>query len=107
MKDLLVSTVLVRGRRRPHHVSGGGLADALGHKFREDCGVQDVAGVDEGARGRCGKLRKAGDGLLCGDKGTVDVDDVVACLLGNGDGERVVGEREVRDAGCDTLVRLQ
>ena len=54
------------------------LADALGDESRQYGDVEDVASVDECARGRCWKLIKAGHGLLRGDKGTVDIDGVVA-----------------------------
>jgi hypothetical protein len=40
-------------------MSGSRLADSLGEEFREDGDVQDIAGVDESARGRRRKLCKA------------------------------------------------
>jgi hypothetical protein len=85
-------------------VSGARLADARGEKSREDGDVQDIAGVDEGARGRRRKLCKARDGLLRGDKGTVDVDGRVATEVGKGEGEGVVGGGEVPGADCDASV---
>lgn len=82
-------------------MSGARLTNALGKKFREDGDVQDIAGVDKGPRGRRRKLRKARDGLLRGDKGTVDVDGRVATELGQGEGKGVVGGGEGHGAGCD------
>jgi hypothetical protein len=85
-------------------VSGARLTDALGDKLREDGDVQDIAGVDKGARSRCRKLCKARDSLLRGDKGTVDVDIRVATEVGQGEAEGVVGGGEVHGAGCDASV---
>ena len=81
-RSLLVSTVFVRIRRGPDHMSSARLADTLGDKSRKDSDVQDIAGVDEGARGRSRKLREARDGLLRGDKGAEDVDGCVAIEVG-------------------------
>jgi hypothetical protein len=85
-------------------VSGARLTDALGDKFRENGDVQDIAGVDKGACSRRWKLCKARDGLLCGDKGTVDVDIRVATEVGQGEVEGVVGGGKVHGAGCDASV---
>ena len=85
-------------------MSGARFAYARGEKFREDGDVQDITGIDECARGRHWKLCKARDGLLRGDKGTVDVDGRVATEVGKGEGEGVVGGGEVPGADCDTSV---
>jgi hypothetical protein len=85
-------------------VSGARLTDARGDKSREDGDVQDIACVDEGARGRSRKLCKARDGLLRGDKGTMDVDGRVATEVGKGEGKGVVGRGEAPGAGCGTSV---
>jgi len=85
-------------------VSRTRLADAGGDKLREDGGVQDVASVDESSRSRLRKLRKACDGLLCGDKGTVDVDGRVALEIIEGDGKGVVGRGKLHRTGCDATL---
>jgi hypothetical protein len=81
-------------------VSGARLADTGGEEFRDDRDIQNVAGVDEGARGRCWKLRKARNGLLRGDEDTVDVDGRIMTEVGKGEGERVVRRGKVSGAGC-------
>lgn len=83
------------------------LANALGEKFWEDGDVQDIASVDEGACGRIRELCKARDGLLRGDKGTVDVDGRVAAEVGKGEREGVVGGCEGRGADCDASIGRQ
>lgn len=105
-EGLLVSTVFVRRRRCPHHVSGARLANSCGEKPRENGDVQDIAGVDKSPRGRRWKLGEARDGLLGGDKGTVDVDGRSTAQVGQGESEGVVGRGEVSGADCalDTSV---
>jgi len=73
-RGLLVSTILVRSRRSPHHVCTCRLADALGDETRDDLNVEDVAGVDEGLRGGLGKLCEARGSLLRGYESAGDVD---------------------------------
>lgn len=101
---LLVSTLFVRRRGRPHHVSGARLSDARGEKPRENGDVKDIASVNEGTRSRLRKLFKARDGLLRGDKGTMDVDGRVTTKVGQGEGKRVVGWGELPSADCKASV---
>jgi hypothetical protein len=81
-------------------VSGARLADTGGKKSRENGNVQDIAGVDEGARGSLRKLCKARNGLLRGDEGTVDVDGRVTTKVGQGEGKGVLDRGEVPSANC-------
>ena len=85
-------------------MSGARPTNALGEKSREDGNVQDIAGADEGAGGRCWKLCKAQDGLLRGDKSTVDVDGRVMTEVGKREGEGVIGRGEVHGADYDVSV---
>jgi hypothetical protein len=85
-------------------VSGARLADTSGEKFREDSDIQDITGIDEGTRGRRRKLCKARDGLLRGDKDTVDINGRIITKVGKGEGEGVVGGGKVPGAGCDVSV---
>jgi hypothetical protein len=71
-------------------VSGAGLTNTRRDKSRQDGDVQDIAGVDKGARSRRGKLCKAQDSLLRCDKGTVDVDIRVATQVGQGEAEGII-----------------
>ena len=85
-------------------MSGARLADTRGEKSRENGDIEDIAGVDEGTRGRCRKLCKAGDGLLRGDKGTMDVDSRVVTEVGKREGEGVICGGKVPGADCSTSV---
>lgn len=92
---LLVSTIFVRSRGRPDHMSSTRLADALGNESREDSHVQDITGVDKSAWGGCWELCKACNSLLCGDEGTVDVNSRVVVEVVQGKGEGIVGGGEM------------
>ena len=85
-------------------MSGARLSEARGEMSREDSDVQDVAGVDKGARSRRRKLCKARDSLLRGDEGTVDIDGRVATEVGKGERERVISRGEVSGADYDASV---
>jgi hypothetical protein len=72
-------------------MSSARLSDALLQESRKNGDVEDVAGVDESTRSGFWELSEAGDGLLCGDEGAVDVDGCVAGEVFETDRERVVG----------------
>jgi hypothetical protein len=63
-------------------VSGARFTDTLRDELREDGDVEDIAGADEGARSRRLKLCKARHGLLCGDKGTENINIRIATEVG-------------------------
>lgn len=104
MDGLLISTVFVRICGGPDHVSGARLANALGDKLWKNGDIQNIASVDEGASGRSWKLCKAQDGLLCGNKGTVNIDGRVATQIGQGEGEGVACGGEAHSADYNALV---
>ena len=104
IEDLLVSTIFVRRRGRPDHVSSTRLANPRGKKSRKDGDIQDIASVDEGACGGRWKLCKARNGLLRGDEGAVDVNRRVALQVGKRESERVIGWGE--DPGADYVVSV-
>lgn len=81
-------------------MSGARLANARGEESRKNSDIQDIAGVDEGARSRGRKLCKARDSLLRGDKGTMNVDGRVVTEVGQGEGKGVVGRGELPGADC-------